>query len=285
MSLSIEQVQPVIVTAPTPWDGAILVQRLLNSSGQIIVYGENRHFCESLAALVHDAQWIHLTSHKSVEEARARFLSGARDAWSANLWPHTRMYLKHTVETFYGFVLFYQMSSERYGFQRWGIRHCFADVTAFDRFRRLLSRGRFLYVYRNLFDVARSAKARGTLATPDALEQLATTWSVSVNAVSKMQAENLRIIRYEELFRDAAQSIGGVESFTGVTKIKPDVLEEDRKGTREAHEHADSQPREAREIETLTEAEIETLRQHAGDVLEQLGYNNPRTSNATLTSA
>ena len=49
----VQNLQPVFITAPTARNGVTLVQRLLNSSKQIIVYGENTDFMSVLPKLVH----------------------------------------------------------------------------------------------------------------------------------------------------------------------------------------------------------------------------------------
>lgn len=281
MSLSFEQIHPVIVTAPTARNGVTLLQRLLNSSRQIIVYGENKHFCELMPRAVFCANHAHVTAHEQIERTRQRFLSETTEFWSSNLWPDTLMYLKQAVETFRTFVYFYQGCSEQYGFRRWGLKHPFANVEVFDQFYELLPTARYIYIYRNLFDVARSSKARKFAKTPQDFAALATAWSDSVRVLRRSRADNLLVIKYEELLSRPADWIARIEQFTGIQGIKPKVMDKKFNTFRGETKNGHS-PTEYIEPAALTEQERENLSRRAADVLAAENYTDSATPEPAL---
>ena len=283
VSIDFDQIQPVVITAPTARNGVTLLQRLFNSSGQIIVYGENAHFAERLPGLVYEAQGIHLAHHQVFEATRQRFLNETTEFWSSSLWPDTQMYWDLAVESFRRFVILYQKCSEDYGFERWGIKHPFSSVIHLDRFLTLLPAGRFIYIYRNLFDVARSAKARKFAKIPADFQKLAATWQDSLRVVSAAQEESLMVIKYEDLVEDPAAWISRIETFTGITGIDPDVMNR-KYNTFKGEAAAGYSSTEYIVPAPLTEDEIALLRETAGDVLAALNYTSDQPAEPVVVA-
>jgi hypothetical protein len=274
--------RPVVVTAPTARNGITLLQRLLNSTRQIIVYGENKHLCEQVPNAVFTAAEIHNSARADIERARARFLTETTEFWSSTLWPDTGAYLQGAVEGFRRLVHVYQTCSEQYGFPRWGIKHPFSNLIQFDRFFSLLPGALFIYVYRNLFDVARSSKARQFAKTAEDLERLASNWREGVYAVRRVRHKNLLVVRHEDLVADPQQWLARLEDFTGLRTIDRTVM--DRKfNTFQGPAQFGYSPTEYIAPVRLTEAEAALLEKHAGDVLAEEGYvNQPRDEHAAV---
>ena len=64
----------MFVVAPCARNGVTLLQRLLNSSRKIIVYGENVYFMHRLPEMVRFIVHAYKTHGKSIEASRQRFL-------------------------------------------------------------------------------------------------------------------------------------------------------------------------------------------------------------------
>ncbi len=284
MSEAAAQFQPVFITAPTARNGVTLLQRLLNSSRQIIIYGENKHFCEMLPNVVHTAHHIHLNSHQQMEATRQRFLNETTEFWSSGLWPDTKMYLDLSVRVFRQFAQLYQACSEQYGYKRWGIKHPFVDVAAFDRFLSLLPTSKFLYLYRNPYDVARSSKARKFTKTPADFQALMTAWRNSVMAALQAEATNLMVIKYEELLHEPDAWISKIESFTGVTNIDRDVMNK-KFNTFRGQERNGHSPTEYVPPAALTDEEAAVITEVAGNVLTALNYTDEKAAEAAPATA
>ncbi len=271
MAADLKQIHPVVVTAPTARNGITLLQRLLNSSRQIIVYGENKHLCEHATCLVYSAAGIHTSGAAELGLARKRFLTETTEFWSSSLWPDTGLYLQRTIEGFARLVDVYEVCSQRYGFSRWGIKHPFSSLVDFDRFFSLLPAGQFIYVYRNPFDVARSAKARQFATTPADFVRLASNWRESVAAVRRAQRANLLVIKYEALVADPEPWLARIEEFTGIYNIDRSVMHR-RFNTFCGPTECGCSPTEYIPPAPLTDAEAGLLREHAADLLAEEGY-------------
>jgi hypothetical protein len=268
-----QEMQPVFVSAPTPRNGVTLLQRLLNSSRQIIIYGENKHICELMPAVVHMANAVHRTSHAEKEETLRRFLTETTEFWSSGLWPDTKLYLDLSVEVFKSYFKLYDSCSRHYGFERWGIKHPFWSVGDFQNLYALLPKARFIYIYRNLYDVARSAKARKFVSAPQQYERLAKSWNAGVKQVVPMKAENLLVIEYEELVREPEEWIERIERHAGISSIDATVMSR-KYNTFRGQSHLGYSENEYIAPQELTGEETAILERHAGEMLAAHGYGN-----------
>ncbi len=273
MSTANETATPVIITAPTARNGVTLLQRLLNSSRRIIVYGENGHFCESLPRLIMSVQQDHQRARAELDATRRRFLEQTTEFWSSALWPDSGGYLRASVEGFRHLVKYYQQCSHRYGFERWGIKHPFSSVYLMDWFTGLLPEARYVYIYRNLFDVARSSKARRFVESLEDFTQLATTWCDSVKTVLHAQPAGMLVIRHEDLVRDQAHWLAQLAEFTGVSGIDATVMTRKFNTFRGSASQGRATDQYIPPAE-LTADETDALRRAAGPLLDELGYED-----------
>lgn len=262
---------PLIVTAPTARNGVTLLQRLLNSTRKIIVYGENKHFCEMVPQTLFVARDVHTRLRKNVDEARARFLNETTEFWSSTLWPDTAAYLQAAAEGFGHLLRCYHADAAGHGFSQWGIKHPFETVAALMRFLQLMPGARYLYIYRNPYDVLRSAKARGFVHATEDARKLATTWAESVRTIRQLRADNLLILRHEDLVANSETWISRIESFTGVGPIDPSVMTR-RFNTFEGPESAGCSPTQYIAPKELTADESAIIHEACGVLLEQEGY-------------
>lgn len=270
MATAQQPLPPVFITAPTARNGVTLLQRLLNSSRQIIVYGENQYLMEALPASVHNARGIHEQGGAEIRATRDRFLHETTEFWSSNLWPDTGAYFAQTVQAFQGFLDLYQRCSQEYGFSRWGIKHPLA-FPVFARLYALLPGVRYIYVYRDLRDVARSSKARRFVKSRADLDQLINTWCESVRAMQKLRAENLLILRHEDLVQDPDTWIRRISEHTQITNIDPAVMTRKFNTFRGPAEIGCAENEYIAPAE-LTESETALIETRAGELLAEVGY-------------
>lgn len=226
----VTKLQPVFVTAPTARNGVTLVQRLLNSSRRIIVYGENNHLCESLPSLAEAFCSIQATFGEQFDQAREKFLRETTEFWTSNLWPDARPFVDLGVDTFCRAVMLYERGSRECGFARWGIKHPTGSQATIRRLAQLLPSAKFVFIYRNLFDVARSAKARGFISTPAQCAAFAQQWQANVLPVLQqpgggLPPGRLMLIRHESLTADRDRELRRLAEFTGIEGMKPEVLD------------------------------------------------------------
>ena len=154
----VQQLTPVFITAPTARNGVTLLQRLINSSKQMIVYGENTNFMSVVPKLVHSSVQVHNERGAEFQEARKQFLEQTTEGWTSNLWPDPQPLMMVAFEAFYKSVLVYQQCSEKYGYQRWGIKNPLNEPQMIERLRILMPKARYLFIYRNPIDVIKFGK-------------------------------------------------------------------------------------------------------------------------------
>ncbi|MFG0248840.1 MAG: sulfotransferase family protein [Phycisphaeraceae bacterium JB051] len=220
----VQQLTPVFITAPTARNGVTLLQRLINSSKQMIVYGENTNFMSVVPKLVHSSVQVHNERSAEFNEARKQFLEQTTEGWTSNLWPDPQPLMMVAFEAFYKSVLVYQQCSEKYGYQRWGIKNPLNEPQMIERLRILMPKARYLFIYRNPIDVIKSAKSRKFITTTDQLKQYAAQWAGILTTVVNYGFEQVKVIKYENLISNPDPIIDQIERFAGITGIDRSVM-------------------------------------------------------------
>lgn len=262
---------PLIITAPSARNGVTLVQRLLNSSRQIIVYGENRHLCEIAVETALIATETHQQSHAAFDRTRRRFFDETTEFWSSGLWPDSEMYARTAVAGYQALLDAYSRSSAKDGYSRWGIKHPFSEIAAVARFVALVPQHQMIYIYRNPFDVMRSYKSRRFVRTLEDVHKTAVMWTESVSVLTRESDPRLLTIRYEDLIADPDVWISRIEEFTGVENIDRSVMTRKFNTFRGAEERGHARNEYIAPTE-LTDDEMQIIAKQAGPMLDSLGY-------------
>lgn len=272
---SVQQMQPVFVVAPCARNGVTLLQRLLNSSRKIIVYGENLYFMHQMPELVQSIDQAYKTYGSALEASRQRFLNQTTDYWSSDLWPDCEKFMLLIYDAFYNAAMLYEQSSRQYGFSRWGIKNPLLNLNMMNNLSVLMPGAKFIFIYRNLFDVVRSAKARGFVKTPQDFQNLAQQWQQNTAGALNIKHNNLLQIKYETLVENPAAGIRQIEGFTDIQGIDPSVMER-KINTFENSKLEGTSPTGYVAPEDLTPAETDILRKQAQAALGLTGYTDSK---------
>jgi hypothetical protein len=289
---TLTRIEPVLVVAPTRRCGTTLVQRLLNSSRNTIIYGENFGFTESLPGIIgsYMSRWD--AKKHNADATMRQFLNGDRTLEASTLFPELGGYVKVLASGFYGALAHYDQYSRELGFTSWGIKNQIRVVGDFLHFVNLVPRARMLFIYRDLWDVAKSEKARFArdYPQPAAYRRLGAAWMNNLRAIQSLKLPNLLLLRYEELLANPGEFLPRIEAFTKVAGIDCSVLQKkvnvnpmiDRLTTEEL---ASSYRPPAQ----LTDAESEALFADCADYYRQMGYglgtpNTPRSPSCPATA-
>jgi len=159
---------PVIVVGPTTRCGTSLLQRALNSTRKIVIYGENFTFMHKYPDMLRGLDKHVEGKRRNIRASRDLLLSG-EDFEGSSLFPDYDNYIAALRQNFFGIARFYRSDAAALGFQRWGIKHQIRDQRSFEIVPQLMSRAVFIFIYRELLAVAKSAKARwpGDFKGPD----------------------------------------------------------------------------------------------------------------------
>ena len=261
---------PVIVSAPTGRNGITLIQRLLNSSSQIIVYGENAHLVSTFPGLSNSI--VQLLNNKLIfDQALQHFLNGNTDGWTSNLWPDVSGYIRITLENTFRYFEYYSNFSAKKGFNQWGIKNPMTNPGMINNFRMLLKRARFIIIYRNIFDVVRSAKARKFASNMTKIGNLAEQWQNNLLPILKRDTESILCIKYEDLVQNPGSEIQKLEHFANIKNIDKSVLSR-KINTFKGDVRNGHSPNQYIKPVDITDEESEIIKRKAPIALEMTAY-------------
>ncbi|NOT30863.1 MAG: sulfotransferase [Planctomycetes bacterium] len=215
---------PIFVSSPSARCGTTLVQRLLNSSAEVLVFGEGVG-----AALVELTQSVASRSKSlaRVEEHRrdlARALAGEQ-FWCPHLLGDAFGFVRLFVESLERFVLFHEGEARAHGRAVWGAKLPSVPVAALAAMRAVLPGSRIVYVVRDLAAAARSAKSRRFLRAPEDFERFARSWREGVTGIEELRGDpGVTVLDYARLERCEPEVLRELAAFAGVERLDPRVL-------------------------------------------------------------
>jgi hypothetical protein len=221
------QAPPIIVVAPWRRCGTTLVQRALNSTREALIYGENFNLLENypiIVAGVHSN--IELKTARTAT-VRSQVLSGNEDVDASAMFPDYAGYASLIRAHFYTMVRYYAESTSSLGRERWGIKHQIRRVNGFAAFRRMLPNARYVFVYRDIIDIARSDKARfpGEYASPQRFAELGRIWRRNEAFLRSINEPHVLHLEFREFAADPSQVIEKLQSHCGVSRVDPAVFQ------------------------------------------------------------
>jgi len=217
--------EPVIVVGPTTRCGTSLLQRLLNSTGRIVIYGENFGLMQTLPDMIRNQERGGTTKRKVIAIARDMLRERA-DFEASSLFPPLDDYIAGLGQAFRGLLGVYAADAARLGFSRWGLKHQIRGQNSFALMPQLLPEARYVMIYRDLIDVARSAKARwpGDFKGPEDYRRFARNWHDNVKTMRSLEGDRFLLFKYETFAVDPEAHLKRLESFTGLSNIDRAVM-------------------------------------------------------------
>jgi hypothetical protein len=219
---------PVIVTSPTSRCGTTLVQRLISSADNAFVFGEQiGHDMRLLADwFVGQIRFLDNGGGPLRDKEFESALAGTLMDWRPGLTPPTRVMLSAWMETFYQVPYALTQEAQAMGRPVWGYKFPGHPRDELNAFLRFLPRTRVVYVYRNLFDVLKSAKARKFVATNKDVATLCSQWARNLTEIHDLAGDGrVLLVRYEDLIARREEHIARLEAFTGARGIKPGAFD------------------------------------------------------------
>lgn len=262
-----QNIKPLFVLAPVARCGTTFLQRLINTSRQMVMFGENEDITRRLPAAIEFA-----CSKAGMKEDLSAFGDLGRmiaDEWTAGLFPgRGDGYLELSLRNFYDAVRHYQATADRLG-RAWGIKEPYAGQLGM--LRTLLPQARFICIYRDLFDVARSYKARGWFRSPYDVVKLAHDWQDGMRSMLSAGNTRVCIVRYEDLVANADHALARIEEFASLSGIDRKLM--GVKVNTSAHDSRGRWISAYMAPEELSKEEHLALVAHARGMLQHLGYD------------
>jgi hypothetical protein len=265
---------PIFIAAPARRCGTTLLQRALNSTGRALVYGENFNFMENYPAIVAGVLTRYELRKSRTREVREQVLAGG-DIDASAMFPDYDAYGRLMREHFYRIARYYDQQTRGYGREIWGVKHQIRRLDGFATFLRLLPRARYVFVYRNVFDVARSDKARfpGDYSAPESFALLGRSWARHTEFLRRIASPSVLHLEYDDLTQRPQEVINRVEAHCHVSGIDPGVFRRRLNVSPVIDRLSEPEKQTAyREPVGLTSAELNALRPIVEQACSRFGY-------------
>jgi len=262
---------PVIITAPTARCGTTLVQRLLCTGANSFLYGEEvglhiRTLTGYLIGLIQQFGRDGAAADAEFERA----LAGSQDDWRPGLMPPTAVMLKAWIETYYQIPSALADFGASIGRPIWGFKGPDYARDMLKAFLTLMPKARIIYVYRDLNEALKSAKARRFVTTDEEVAAFCAKWSTNMREVADLRSDaRVLFLKYENLIADRAAAVAAVEAFTGAGGLKADVFDV-KVNTFQGDEARGFSPTQYIAPAELTDADRAAITAHAGSIMAAL---------------
>lgn len=218
---------PLLLTSPAIRSGSTLVQRLLCSASDALVYGEEVGKDLELQLQVLAARrLVYRQSRPRFEQALAGVLAGRTDDWIIDLMPDIGAYLASLGRGALAGLDACAAHAESLGRPAWGFKHPGMAPAALALLAELRPGLRTVYVLRGLADALRSAKAWGALPDEAQVRRYCEDWVAHQRFVHAWRRQvPVLVLRHESLVADPAGAIARLRQFAACGAINPGVLD------------------------------------------------------------
>ena len=216
-----------LITSPLGRSGTTFLQRLLNSSSDMIVYGENQSvILRQIASFFCDLLVQAIPQQDYNQQRIDRILSGDVNFWHPDLLPDIQQYVDHWTDFFYGTFVKNQQFSQSIERPIWGIKQPGLDQLTIGRLSALLPQMKIIYIYRNIYDVISSIKTKESDYNITQTQALAEAWCQHLQFLQHPLAkrDSCLILCYEEIFQQPQQTLEKLQNFTGANNMSADVF-------------------------------------------------------------
>ncbi len=222
----VTDLDPLIVTSPMQRSGTTLLQRLLCSAPNALIYGERPAQELEFFLNIHAYK---LQEYKLRRDANDRLLSrvlqGHVNDWILELTPDTDGYLNAMQKAAFAGVAYCRDFAMAQGRAVWGFKYPAWSPATLRILRRLMPRARLLFIARDLMPALRSAKSQHMMDTPQQLRELCQSWMSGMSYIMELDDDPcVMAIRYEDLVEKPQEMLTAIAAFTGADGIDASVL-------------------------------------------------------------
>lgn len=224
---AVADLTPIIVTSPAVRCGTTLVQRLLSSSPDTLIYGEP---CAAdlefgLQMLAHKLM-IFRQNAAGHERLHAATVGGTVNAWISDLMPSQENYINGLVRGAVAGLEACRNDAAQNGRSLWGIKYPGWSPWTVSQVRELMPFARWVVVCRDLEGTLKSAKTWKGISSTLAVEEFCRAWATNY-AFYRSLANNPQVLllNYGAIVSDPDALVAALQGFTGAAAIDRDVLD------------------------------------------------------------
>jgi len=220
------QLDPLIVTAPTIRCGTTLLQRLICSSEEALLFGEPAGNDLVTALRIIKVQTsMYAANREQFAEGLDAFAGGNLNDWLIDLMPDLDGYLRAVVDGYLQPLAYCRDFAHRAGRRVWGVKYPGWPAEVLQAIMSILPRTKLIYIHRDIVPALRSAKARGSLRRDTELKAFCAQWAANMRMAAQLRdSDRVLVLSYEQLVADSESTLQRLEAFTGVTNLDRRVL-------------------------------------------------------------
>ncbi|MEM8906828.1 MAG: sulfotransferase [Bacteroidota bacterium] len=218
---------PVLIASPVRRSGTTLLQRLLCSAPNALIYGENcANELQIFSNILLSKQLFFQSSSAVRDELLERVLAGEVNDWIADLMPPMAGYQAALQKSCLSIFEHYQQFAQEQGRNVWGMKMAEWHPSSLQQLQQLLPQSRLLYIHRPLADCVRSAKRVNMVQGTAEIQQFSQTYRQFLDFVEQQYPHQRLLVDYERLLAQPELVVSEIEAFTGAKGIQISVLQE-----------------------------------------------------------
>jgi hypothetical protein len=218
--------EPLFVSAPVSRCGTTLLQRLICSAPNALLFGETvAGDLETALSFTYARAMMYDVTRNMVRGKLDDVLSGNVNTWLLDLTPDIEIYLRSLRAAYEAPLIAARDSAIEHGREVWGVKYPRWPGPTIELLRAMIPQGRWIYIHRDLPDCLRSAKGRGEIFRPQDFALFAQEWAANLDHVLSLPpSDRFLVLQYEDLQRDPEAFVARIEEFSGARPIDRDVL-------------------------------------------------------------
>jgi hypothetical protein len=217
---------PIIITSPTIRSGTTLLQRLLCSSRNALIYGEECGKDMELMMQLYAAKIAtYSQSRQRSSVSLQKVLEGDVNDWILDLMPDMDGYMESLGRSYFSGLAYCRDYAIQVGRPVWGIKYPGWSPHFIKLIHQVMPKTRFVIMYRNITDCLRSAKARRSVVSEQEAQQFCRTWTYNLAFMLGMRTDPaVLLVEYAELVTAPEKTIEMIAGFTHIQDMRKEIL-------------------------------------------------------------
>lgn len=218
---------PILIASPVHRSGTTLLQRLLCSASNTLIFGETlANDMTFFFSMLHNKEMLMGGEDNWRAKQMEKVLNGEVNDWIPDIMPDKDWALAHSKQTIYEYLKGFSDYAGLHGRSLWGTKLPAWQPAMIRLLLNHMPNSKLLYIVRALKSCVRSAKLIGYCHTAADVQQYAQMWQANQQALkASIPKDYLLYIDYQRLCDQPADVIAEIEAFTGAKPIDHTVMD------------------------------------------------------------
>ena len=223
-----KKLNPIIILSSSQRSGSTLLQRLLCSAENALIYGDPvGHEVEFLVNYAASKRLILEQTDFYNNAMRESVIGGSDDQFIASMTPEKSIFLDALKESALHWLKACEQDAHDAGRDLWGWKLAGVNGFSVNTLAEWLPEARFITLSRNLTEVIKSAKAAQIIQCDQGFEHVCKTWEEGNRVLQQLASDRPgRVLEldYTSMIDQKKETISQLEKFTGAIAIKHEVF-------------------------------------------------------------